>query len=280
MYTYEKKDVYNIDDLVAIMKILRADDGCPWDKVQTHESIREDFLEETCEAMEAIDSGNADLMKEEFGDVLLQVVFHSQIEAEKGSFDFSDVCDTLCRKLIERHPHVFSNVKVSGIDESLKNWDKIKKKEHGQESYTDTLRAVAKTFPSLMRAQKVGKRAMRAGLDYENAMDAIKSAEKTLASLKADIVNGSEEATDNGNVKNNSEAIEKDLGKILFELAQVSRKSGVNAEKSLEMATNQFIDRFEACENKIKNNGVKDMSELSADEINNIWVETTEEADK
>ncbi|MDE6775145.1 MAG: MazG family protein, partial [Ruminococcus sp.] len=154
MVDYQQKENYSISDLLKIVKILRGEGGCPWDRVQTHESIRNDFLEDTCEVLEAIDNGDSDLLREELGDVLLQVVFHTRIEEEQDSFCFNDVCDEICKKLIVRHPHVFGEVKADSTEKVLENWDAIKMQTKGQETYTDTLTSVAKTLPALMRAQK------------------------------------------------------------------------------------------------------------------------------
>ena len=149
---FELKENYNIDDLVKIVKILRSENGCPWDKEQDHHSIRKDFLEETYEVLEAIDTDNTELLREELGDVLLQVVFHSQIETECNSFTFNDVADEVCKKLITRHPHVFGDVTVENSEQVLKNWDNIKKKTKEQETYKDTLESVSKILPALIGA--------------------------------------------------------------------------------------------------------------------------------
>ena len=162
MIAYPKKDCYTIDDLIEIVAILRSKDGCPWDKEQTHTSIRMDFIEEVYEAVEAIDLQDPVLLREELGDVLLQVIFHCQIEREQQAFSFDEVCNDICQKLIVRHPHVFDTVTVSGTGEVLKNWDAIKKETKGQKTFTDTLESVAKSLPALMRAQKLGQRAERA----------------------------------------------------------------------------------------------------------------------
>ena len=167
MVEYQRKDRYDINDLRDIMSILRSPQGCPWDREQIHKSIRNDFIEEVYEAIEAIDLEDTELLKEELGDVLLQIIFHCRIEEEKSCFDFDDICDELCKKLIIRHPHVFGDITVSDSGEVLKNWDSIKKETKGQTSYTETLTSVAKSLPALMRAQKVGKRAMRAGNGFQ-----------------------------------------------------------------------------------------------------------------
>lgn len=159
-----KKSRYNIDDLLEIMKILRSPDGCPWDREQTHRSIRRDLLEEAYEVADAIDRGNPESLCEELGDLLLQVVFHAQIAAENGEFDFSDAVDGVCRKMILRHPHVFGDVSVDSTDEVLKNWDAIKRLEKDIKSPAEELDAVAHTLPALMRAAKLSSKCTKLGV--------------------------------------------------------------------------------------------------------------------
>lgn len=153
----------NIEDLRAIISMLRAPDGCPWDKVQTHESIRNNFIEETYEAVEAIDNGDVPLLREELGDVLLQVVFHACMEEERGNFSFDDVANEVCRKLVLRHPHVFGDVRADTVGAVLNNWDAIKQKSKHQSTATETLESVARSLPALMRAEKMYGRACKAG---------------------------------------------------------------------------------------------------------------------
>lgn len=258
MVSYEKKDCYDINDLLAIIKILRSENGCPWDKVQTHESIRSDFLEEVCEALEAIDLKDAELLREELGDVLLQVAFHCQIETEKENFCFGDVCDEVCRKLIIRHPHVFADTSVNGTEDVLENWDRIKKETKHQETYTDTLKSVAGTLPALMRAQKVGRRAMRAGLDFEDFESAFDKVKSEMTEL--------EEAVSSGN----QAEIEEEFGDLLFACTNAARKLSVDSESSLTKATNKFISRFEAVEEILREQN-KDMASLSAAELDGLW---------
>ena len=150
--TLKNKDTkYTIDEFCQIIRKLRAPDGCIWDREQTHKSIRRDFLEECYEAVEAIDLENSDMLREELGDVLLQVVFHAIIEEEKGHFDFSDVIDDVAKKMVIRHPHVFGEVEVNNMDELLTNWDNIKKSQKGQQSDKELLLSISKAMPSLMR---------------------------------------------------------------------------------------------------------------------------------
>lgn len=149
------KERYQFEDLLKIMEILRSENGCMWDRAQDHHSIRRNFIEETYEVCEAIDNEDVDLLREELGDVLLQVVFHTRIEEEKGTFNIDDVADGICKKLIYRHPHIFGSVDVASTEEILNNWDALKKVEKGQKSTTDTLNSVARSLPALIRAEKV-----------------------------------------------------------------------------------------------------------------------------
>ncbi len=217
MDTSVKKKKYTIDDLVTVMHRLRAPDGCPWDSVQTHESIRRDFLEECYEAVEAIDEKSLEMMREELGDVLLQVVFHSVIEEENGNFDFSDVVNDVAAKMIIRHPHVFGDTAVKDVDEVWSNWDAIKKETKGQTSDKEMLYSVSKAMPALMRGQKVVKKASKLGVEYS-------------ADPKADLKKLAEK----------EEMGEEDLGKMLLLISEIAFK-GFDAEKSLYDETNRFI---------------------------------------
>ncbi|MBQ7991088.1 MAG: nucleoside triphosphate pyrophosphohydrolase [Oscillospiraceae bacterium] len=251
---FEFKDRYDMDDLLYIMKILRSEKGCPWDKVQTHKSIRMDMIEEAYEACEAIDNDDSLHLREELGDVLLQVVFHSTIEEEQGNFTFADAVNDLCQKLVGRHPHVFGDVKADTVGEALSNWNDIKQADHGQETYTDTLNGVSKAFPALMRAQKVGKRSARAGLDFRSAEDALASLESEIAEVRsADKEHEAEE-----------------LGDMLFAAVNTVRLKGYNAEELLTRATEKFIGRFAAVEDMVRCEGL-DMRSLDIDTLDTYW---------
>ena len=157
------KEEYTFEDLQSIMRILRSPEGCPWDREQDHKSIRKNFIEETYEVAEAIDTDNPVLLCEELGDVMMQVVFHTEMEREVGRFEMSDVMNGVCKKLIHRHPHVFGNVSADTSEKVLANWDAIKKEEKGQKSVGDVLSSVPVTLPALMRAQKMIKKATKSG---------------------------------------------------------------------------------------------------------------------
>ena len=258
MVDYQQKKHYSKDDLIEIVKLLRGEGGCPWDREQTHESIRSDFIEETCEAIEAIDLKDSDLLREELGDVLLQVVFHCRIEEEAGTFRFDDVCDEVCKKLIVRHPHVFGDVLADTTDQVLKNWDAIKMETKGQETYTDTLNSVAKSLPALMRAQKVGKRAMRAGMDFRCAEDAISC------------INAEKTELDKAVANNDKANIEEEIGDLLFSCVNAARHLGVDAELALKAATEKFIKRFAVTEELVSADKLN-MKELPIEELDVYW---------
>ena len=217
MNAYPEKQQYTADDLAAIIAILRdPENGCPWDKVQTHTSIRMNFLEEAYEAVDAIDLDDPELMCEELGDVLMQVAFHAQIEREAGHFTFAEVCDGVCRKLIERHPHIF------GGDESIKDWDSLKNKEKGRLTLTDELESVPKVLPALMRAAKLQKRAARYGV--ETPADAA-----TIAKAAGTVETARDKA-----------AAEQAMGELLFAAAALARQAGVDPEQALQKCNAAF----------------------------------------
>lgn len=258
MVDFQQKDLYNIDDLLRIVKLLRGEGGCPWDMEQTHKSIKSDFIEEACEVIEAIDLEDTILLREELGDVLLQVVFHTSIEEENNSFNFNDVCDEICKKLIIRHPHVFGDTIVGSTDDVLKNWDSIKMETKGQESYADTLNSVAKSLPALMRAQKIGKRAMRAGMDFKSAEDALACIGNEKTELDEAIASG------------DKQKIEEEIGDLLFSCVNAARHLDIDAELALKAATDKFILRFSKTEELVAFDSM-DMKELTIDELDVYW---------
>lgn len=263
MVEYEQKPQYTISDLQEIVRLLRSPGGCPWDREQTHGSVRNDLLEEAYEAAEAIDLQDMALLREELGDVLLQVVFHCTMAAEEKAFDFDAVCDEVCKKLIIRHPHVFGDVVAEDTGTVLKNWDAIKKETKGQTCDADTLRSVAKSLPALSRAQKVGKRAARAGMDLGSVEDAFDCVRAERAELQAAIAAG------------DVSMMEEELGDLLFSCVNTARHLGIDAEQALTKATNKFIDRFATAEQMLTDDGKK-LTELTADELDMYWVDAKE----
>ena len=264
MIEYPDKNNYNIQDLREIVKILRSPEGCPWDKEQNHSSIRNDFLEEAYEAVEAIDLLDMPLLREELGDVLLQVVFHCTLAEEEQAFDFDAVCDEICRKLMIRHPHVFGSVKAETTETVLKNWDEIKKKTKHQESYTDTLNSVAKSLPALARAQKIGKRASRAGMDFENLEQACSCIPSEYDELQSAMLSG------------DVVHIEEELGDLLFSCVNTARHLNIDAEQALSKATEKFIRRFAGTEKLVEQDG-KNMPDLPIQELDHYWNQAKQE---
>ena len=258
MVEYTQKPHYDIHDLQEIVKLLRSPGGCPWDKEQNHTSIRNDFLEEAYEAVEAIDLLDMSMLREELGDVLLQVVFHATLAEEEKAFDFNAVCDEICKKLIVRHPHVFGDVKAEDTETVLNNWDAIKKETKHQETYADTLNAVAKSLPALSRAQKVGKRASKAGMDFHNAQDAFACVQAEHDELQS--------AMDS----QNPEQIKEELGDLLFSCVNTARKLGIDAEQALSESTEKFIRRFTETEQLVIKDG-KNMPDLPVEILDTYW---------
>ena len=267
MLDFEFKNRYDIDDLLAIVKILRSENGCPWDKVQTHESIRTDLIEECYEVCEGIDRDSPEILREELGDLLMQVVFHAQIETEENHFDFSDVCNDICQKLIYRHPHVFGEVKADTEDEVLKNWDALKKASKHQETYTETLESVPKTFPALLRGEKVCKRAARAGLPINNAEDCINKIQAALGELSRRI--SQQGSSDKGELDEDFAQNQQILGEILLGFCNLNRILKNDGEKALTYSTNRFIIAFGAVEDEIIKQGGS-LDKLTDDELNRI----------
>lgn len=256
MVDFQKKEKYNFNDLLRIMEILRAPDGCMWDREQDHQSIRRNFIEETYEVCEAIDEQDPEHLKEELGDVLLQVVFHTEMEKEKGVFDIGDVADGICKKLIYRHPHIFGTVEVGSSEEILRNWDELKRKEKHQETDTSALESVAKSLPGLIRAEKLQKKAAKVGFDWENAQGALEKVEEELDEVKRAM-------TGDGDP-------EEELGDLLFAAVNVARHLKVDPERAMEKTCNKFVRRFAEMERQARQEN-KALSDLSPTELDTLW---------
>lgn len=257
---FEFKEKYGFSDLVNIVKVLREPGGCPWDAEQTHTSIRENFLEETYEALEAIDTANSELLKEELGDVLLQVALHADMARTDGEFDINDVADGVCKKLIIRHPHVFGAVNVSDTDEVLKNWDDIKRKTKNQKTQADAMAAVPETFPALMKAQKLQGKAKKAGFDWDSADGAFEKLFEEAKELKEAVKSGiTEDITD-------------EAGDLLFSAVNVVRLCGADAETSLDLSSKKFMKRFAVVEKLAAERGI-DMKNEPLEVLDSLWDE-------
>ena len=220
MQDWPERERYTAEDLLQIIRILRdRENGCPWDKVQTHASIRKNFLEETCEVLEAIDADDAAMMREELGDVLMQVAFHTVIEEERGRFDFEQVCREVCEKLVFRHPNIFASSAAENA--GINSWDALKNKEKGRTTLADELGTVPATLPALMRAQKLQKRADRCGAAQPDKTRAQQALQDALDSWSR-------------------EQDARTAGELLFTAANAMRLAGVDAEEALTFASKRF----------------------------------------
>ena len=226
MQDWPERERYTAEDLLQIIRILRdRENGCPWDKVQTHASIRKNFLEETCEALEAIDADDAAMMREELGDVLMQVAFHTVIEEERGRFDFEQVCREVCEKLVFRHPNIFTSSAAENA--GINGWDALKNKEKGRRTLADELDTVPATLPALMRAQKLQKRAAGRGLGVTTAEDAAVALKQAEQDWDAAPAPNAEQA-----------------GELLFAAVNAIRLAGLDAEEALTFASKRFRDEL------------------------------------
>lgn len=260
MIDYEFKEKYGIDDFIEIMRILRAPGGCPWDREQNHESIKKNLIEETYEVIEAINKKDVPLLREELGDLLMQVVFHTIMEEEKGNFDFDDVTDEVSKKLIIRHPHVFGDVKADTVDKVLSNWDAIKSSTKGRKTTSDSMHSVPRELPALMRAAKLQKKAADVGFDWDDISGALDKIYEEADELKA--------AVEAGDI----DAVNEEFGDLLFSAVNVSRFLKIDAEESLTAASDKFLDRFSKVEAEAKSRGI-DMKSASLEELDAIWNE-------
>ena len=257
MVDWEDKPSYRFQDLIEIVRILRHPGGCPWDQEQTHRSIRRNFIEEACEVAEAIDEGDPEHLKEELGDVLLQVLFHTSIEEDAGNFNLDDVADGVCKKLIYRHPHVFGDVTVSSTGEILSNWEELKKKEKHQETQADAVDAVARTLPALWRAEKIKKKVAKAGFDWPDVSGALDKLSEELDELKAAALTGMGDPTE-------------ELGDLLLAAVSVARFLEADPEDALHRACDKFSARFRKTEELAGERGQK-LDKLSDEEQSALW---------
>lgn len=258
MVDFTQKAQYTVEDLRRIVALLRAPGGCPWDGAQTHESIRRNFIEEAYEVAEAIDEQSPAHLKEELGDVLLQVVFHASLEEDAGRFDLDDVADGICKKLIFRHPHVFGTAAADTSEEVLVNWEALKRQEKGQQTTADAMDAVARSLPALWRADKLQSKAAKAGFEFADVSGALDKLDEETRELR--------EAAERGT--NFSE----ELGDVLFAAVKAGRFLNVDPEDALNATCEKFIARFRRVEEACAARGVE-MSSLPLDELTRLWNE-------
>lgn len=254
MVDFEYKSVYDLSDYRRIIELLRSPGGCPWDIEQTHESIRRNLLEEAYEVCEAIDEKSPEHLREELGDLLMQVIFHSRIEEEQGHFNLDDVADTACKKLIFRHPHVFGDVKVSGSEDVLQNWDELKRREKAQATVSKTMTDVAESLPALWRAEKIQKKANKVGFDWPDCDGATDKLSEELSELIA------------AEKENDPSHIEEELGDLLFAAVNVARHVGIDPETALHKSCEKFIKRFNFIESEAEKDN-RELTEMTLEEM-------------
>ena len=258
MINFVRKPQYGYEDLLEIIRLLRSEDGCPWDKTQTHQSIRRGLLEEAYEAAEAIDNDDPVLLKEELGDVLMQVVFHADIESDAGRFTIDDVCDGVVKKLLFRHPHVFGSECEDSPESVPVSWDKLKRQEKGQKTVADSMDSVARSLPGLWRAEKLQNKAASAGFEWPDVQGALDKLEEEVAELRRAVEEGGD--------------VPEELGDVLFAAVKVGRFCACDPEDAVNDTCEKFIRRFRAVENGAAAQG-REVSQLSLEEMTALWNE-------
>ncbi len=246
------------DKFVEIIRTLRSENGCPWDKEQTHESLRQNLIEESYEVVESIDNRDMANLREELGDVLLQIVMHSVIAEEEKAFTIEEVIEEISEKMIRRHPHVFGDVEAETSEEVLKNWDEIKKVEKKEKTLGESMERIPKALPANIRAEKAQKKAAKIGFDFADYEEALGKVYEELKEL--------EEARKTGSACD----IEEEFGDLMFSMVNLSRFLQINAENSLTNATNKFINRFVSIELLAERENTH-LSDLTIDEMNGLW---------
>jgi tetrapyrrole methylase family protein/MazG family protein len=251
---------YTFEEFMNIITRLRSKDGCPWDREQTHESLKPCLLEECYETFEAIDQKDSENLCEELGDILLQVALHSVIAREQGEFDIDDVISLEAEKMIRRHPHVFGDVKVEDSDDVIRNWEEIKKKEKKKKNIVEEIMEIPKAFPAILRAEKIQKKASKSGMDFAGYEEVLEKVYEELEELKKSI-----EIGDKSNISD-------EFGDVLFTMINLSRFLQLNAENSLTNASNKFINRFVDVFALAESRG-QDLCELTPVELDALWRE-------
>ncbi|MBN2852099.1 MAG: nucleoside triphosphate pyrophosphohydrolase [Clostridia bacterium] len=259
-----KKDRYDFYDLLKIIEKLRSDDGCPWDREQTHQSLKKYMIEESYEALEAIDLQNDSKLKEELGDVLLQIVLHSQIAKEENSFDINDVIHVVSEKMVYRHAHVFGDVIANTPEEVLISWNKLKNKEKGFEKASHILEDVPKNLPGLMRSSQLQDKASKVGFDWDDKSGAVLKVREEIEELleTIDTMNKDEQ--------------ESEMGDVLFSLVNVCRFLKIDPETAITRTNNKFIKRFELMEDICLKRNLQ-MELMTLDQLDEIWEEAKHE---
>ena len=250
----------SLSKLIKITETLMGDDGCPWDKVQTRESLKPYLVEETYEVLEALDENDPEKIKDELGDLLYQILFHSKISSLKGEFDFRDVIDNLSEKMVRRHPHVFKGGKLNTPDQVIGQWEEIKNKENNKVNQKSILDSIPINLPSLIRAQKIQKKAAKKGFDWERINDVFDKLDEEILEFKEAVL-----------AKKNMD-IQSEIGDIIFVITNIAKFYKIDAEEALRSTNNKFIKRFHYIEQKIEEKGGT-LKGSSLEEMEHYWQE-------
>ena len=250
----------SLSKLIKITETLMGDDGCPWDKVQTRESLKPYLVEETYEVLEALDQNDPEKIKDELGDLLYQILFHSKISSLKGEFNFGDVIDNLSEKMVRRHPHVFKGGKLNTPDQVIRQWEEIKKKENNKANQKSILDSIPINLPSLIRAQKLQKKAAKEGFDWEQINDVFDKLDEEIKEFKEAVL------------KKKNTDIQSEIGDIIFVITNIAKFYKVDAEEALRSTNNKFIKRFQYIEQKIEGKG-KTLKDCPLEEMERYWQE-------
>ena len=258
MVDWTYKDKYDLNDFIHIIDVLRSPGGCPWDNKQTHESLKRNAVEEAYEVCDAIDEGSMEHLREELGDLLMQVIFHASIEKERGGFDLDDVSDEAVKKLVHRHPHVFADVKADTPDEVLANWDAIKRADRGQQSVASAMDGIPRGLPGLMRSEKIQNKAAKVGFDWPEVSGAMDKLREEVGELQ--------EGIDAGDIEN----IKEELGDVLFSAVNVARFYKLDSEELMHSACAKFIRRFKYLEEHAAEKGMR-LEDMSLGQLEEIY---------
>ncbi len=244
--------------LIEIVDTLMGENGCPWDNVQTRESLKPYLVEETYEVLEALDTNDPDQIKDELGDLLYQILFHSKISSKNNEFDIKDVLDNLKEKMVRRHPHVFKEGQINTPDQVIERWEEIKKEEKTHSNHPSILDSVPKQLPSLLKAQKLQKKAAKEGFDWDEISDVFDKLDEEIAEFKSAVLEGKDTN------------IQSELGDILFVLVNIAKFKKIDAEEALRSTNNKFIKRFQYIEQEVAKQG-KTLKETSLEDMERYW---------
>ena len=250
----------SLSKLIKITDTLMGEDGCPWDKVQTRESLKPYLVEETYEVLDALDANDPEKIKDELGDLLYQILFHSKISSLKGEFNFRDVIDNLSEKMVRRHPHVFKEGELNTPDQVVKQWEEIKRNEKNQANQKSILDNIPKNLPSLLRAQKLQKKAAKEGFDWDQISDVFDKLDEEIGEFKEAVL------------KKKSADIQNEIGDIIFVITNIAKCYKIDAEEALRSTNNKFIKRFQYIEQKIEAKG-KTLKDSPLEEMERYWQE-------